>query len=89
MILLRSQGRSTGDFTRRVLYKSYAHFPFKNNYFMLFVKLSFILLLRFYEIVEPHMEPIVQEVTTVLREWGIIWRKLFMVGCNQIVANIS
>ena len=34
---------------------------------------------RFYEIVHPHTESIVQEVTTVLREWGIIWKKQFLV----------
>ena len=35
---------------------------------------------RYYEVVHPQVEPIVQEVTTVLREWGIIWKKLYLVS---------
>jgi len=51
---------------------------------MIFLRDATVVNPGFYEIVEPHMEPIVQEVTTVLREWGIIWRKLFMEQKSQM-----
>ncbi|XP_065059429.1 dedicator of cytokinesis protein 3-like isoform X2 [Rhopilema esculentum] len=38
----------------------------------------------YYEVVHPQVEPIVQEVTTVLREWGIIWKKLYLEQNSQM-----
>ena len=31
------------------------------------------------EVVVPKEDPVVQEVSDVLREWSIIWRKLYIV----------
>ena len=33
-----------------------------------------------YETVSPIEDPIVKEVSYVLREWCIIWRRLYQVG---------
>eukprot|EP00794_Sanderia_malayensis_P007122 gene7122-7926_t len=43
----------------------------------------------FYEVVHPQVEPVVQEVTTVLREWGIIWKKLYLEQKFQMFLGIK
>ena len=35
---------------------------------------------RSYETVIPKEPPIVQEITSVLREWGSIWKNLYIVS---------
>ena len=35
---------------------------------------------RPFEVVTPVSEPVVEEVTVVLREWGVLWKELYLVG---------
>ena len=37
-----------------------------------------------YELVRPITEPIVEEVTRVLEEWGKIWKEFFLVSKDFI-----
>lgn len=41
---------------------------------------SFLFLSRQHETVIPSELPLIQEVTTTLREWSIIWRQLYVVS---------
>jgi hypothetical protein len=44
-----------------------------------------IFLCRLFESVTPIEDPVVREVTLVLREWGNIWKKLFVVSIPELV----
>jgi len=42
-----------------------------------------IFLYRLFESVIPIEDPVVREVTLVLREWGNIWKRLFVVSIPE------
>ena len=44
-----------------------------------------IFLYRLFESVIPIEDPVVREVTLVLREWGNIWKRLFVVSIPELV----
>lgn len=48
----------------------------------IYIKHFFLLLYRNEEIVTSAEMPLVKEVTTTLREWGSIWKHLFVVQCD-------
>lgn len=46
-----------------------------------------LLLIRQHETVIPGELPLVQELTSTLREWAVIWRKLYVVSCSGLLAG--
>ena len=48
-----------------------------------------IFLFRLFESVIPVEDPVVREVTLVLREWGNIWKRLFVVSIPQLFKKMQ
>lgn len=66
----------TGSFLEMTLL-SYPKLLLNSDFF-------FLVFLRQHETVIPNELPLIQEVTTTLREWSIIWRQLYVVSTNPI-----
>jgi len=48
-----------------------------------------IFLYRLFESVIPIEDPVVREVTLVLREWGNIWKRLFVVSIPELLKKLQ
>uniref|UniRef100_A0A8C3CLX6 Dedicator of cytokinesis 1 n=1 Tax=Cairina moschata TaxID=8855 RepID=A0A8C3CLX6_CAIMO len=48
----------------------------------------FLVFLRQHETVIPNELPLIQEVTTTLREWSIIWRQLYVVNNREMFRSV-
>lgn len=66
----------TGSFLEMTLL-SYPKLLLNSDFF-------FLVFLRQHETVIPNELPLIQEVTTTLREWSIIWRQLYVVSTNPV-----
>uniref|UniRef100_A0A8B9VMR2 C2 DOCK-type domain-containing protein n=1 Tax=Anas zonorhyncha TaxID=75864 RepID=A0A8B9VMR2_9AVES len=70
----------TGSFLEMTLL-SYPKLLLNSDFF-------FLVFLRQHETVIPNELPLIQEVTTTLREWSIIWRQLYVVNNREMFRSV-